>query len=259
MNCPQCQTQNGPDASFCSRCGTQLAAASAPADPAGPGGHGTQPGYGGPTGYPPAGGPTGYPPTGGPAGYPQAGGQPPTGFPPGQYQPGSSGGFTKRSSLPPANFDLSRLSTVDRIVAGATLVTMISIWMPWYAVSYGASSLYQGESASFSGTWGHGWLWLEFVVALVLLAYLAARAAWETLPFAMPLAHAPLLIAGTGLQLLLVLIAFIDIPYGGQGMGWDWGAFIGLIAALTAAGPVIYPAVKSYLDSRNAAGGARGV
>src|SRR5690348_15732293 len=109
MNCPQCQTQNGPEASFCSRCGTQLATASAPADPAGPGAPGAP---GAPGGY---GGPTGYPPAGGPAGYPPAGGQPPTGFPPGQYQPGTSGGFTQRSSLPPVNFDLSRLSTTDRI------------------------------------------------------------------------------------------------------------------------------------------------
>jgi hypothetical protein len=46
---------------------------------------------------------------------------------------------------------------VDRIVAGASLVAMISIWLPWYSVS--------GDfGGSFSGTTGHGWLWLELVV-----------------------------------------------------------------------------------------------
>ena len=232
MNCPQCQTQNGPDASFCSRCGTQLAAASAPAGPAGPG---TQPGYGGPTGYPPS------------------GGQPP--FPPGQYQPGTSGGFTQRSSLPPANFDLSRLSTVDRIVAGATLVTMISLWLPWFTASY--TLLGRTASSSISGTGDHGWLWLEFLLALALIAYLAARAAWEQLPFRLPFSHETLLIAATGLQFLLILIGFVAMPstggLDGFSVGWGFGAFLALIASIVAAGPVIYPAVKSYLDSRNAA------
>src|SRR5258708_27371789 len=164
MNCPQCQTQNGPDASFCSKCGAQLAAASAPADPAGtvPGGSGTQPGYSGPTGYPPA------------------GGQPPSGFPQGQYQPGSSGGFTQRSNMPPANFDLTRLNTVDKAGAVASLVTMISLLLPWFTVSY---TLVGTHSASASGTAVHGWLWLEFIVALALIAYLAARAGWDQLPF----------------------------------------------------------------------------
>ena len=240
MNCPQCQTQNGPDASFCSRCGTQLAAASAPADPAGPGGPGTQPGYGGPGTQP------GY---GGPAGYPPAGGQPP--FPPGQYQPGTSGGFTQRSSLPPVNFDLSRLSTVDKIVAGATLVTMISLWLPWFTVSIKGL----GAAGSISGTGDHGWLWLEFLLALALIAYLVARAAWDQLPFRLPFSHETLLIGATGLQFLLILIGFLAIPSGGfdVSVGWGFGAFLALIASIVAAGPVIYPAVKSYLDSRNAA------
>jgi len=246
MNCPQCQTQNGPEASFCSRCGTQLATASAPAEPAGPGAPGAPGGYGGPTGYPPAGGPAGYPP---------AGGQPPTGFPPGQYQPGTSGGFTQRSSLPPVNFDLSRLSTTDRIVAGATFVTMISLWLPWFTASVTLGG--RTVSSSISGTGDHGWLWLEFILALALIAYLVARAAWDELPFRLPFSHETLLIAATGLQFLLILIGFFAMPSGdgfdGISIGWGFGAFLALIASIVAAAPVIYPLVKSFLDSRNAA------
>jgi hypothetical protein len=255
MNCPQCQTQNGPDATFCSTCGAQLTTASTPAGSPAPGGYGTQPGYGGPTGYPPADGPTGYPPAGGPAGYPPAGGQPP--FPPGQYQQGTSGGFTQRSGLPPASVDLSRLSTVDRIVAGGTLVTMISLWLPWFTASVKGL----GAAGSISGTGDHGWLWIEFLLALALLAYLAGRAAWGQLPFRLPFSHETLLIAATGLQFLLILIGFIAKPAGGfdVSVGWGFGAFLALIASIVAAAPVIYPAVKSYLDSRNAAGGSRRV
>jgi hypothetical protein len=252
MNCPQCQTANGPQSAFCGNCGAQLtvAPAAAPAGYPPPQGAGTPPGYaasGAPTGYGP---PQGYDAAGG---YNAAGGfnadgptQQSSGYPQGQYQPPAGGGpqAPRPSSLPPVNFDHNRLDRVDKIVAGATFITMISIWLPWYSVSDAFGTF------RASGTAGHGWLWLEFFVALVLIAYLAARAAWDNLPFSMPVAHAPLLIVGTSLQLLLVLIAFFDIPYASSGVGWSWGAFIALLAALAAAGPVVVPAVRSYLASR---------
>jgi zinc-ribbon domain len=216
MNCARCQTENGPDSTFCRNCGTPLAQ-QAPA------------GYRGPTSYDMPAAP--------------------------QYQPGQAGPFAQRSStLPSANFDLSRLTTVDRIVAGATLVTMISLWLPWYSGK--DSVLGITSTASISGTGEHGWLWLEFVLALALLAYFTARAAWEQLPFGLPVTHERLLIAGTSLQFLLILIGFIALPStdGIQGfsVSWDFGAFLALIASVVAAGPVVYPTVRSFLDSRRA-------
>jgi hypothetical protein len=216
MNCTQCQTANGSDATFCNNCGTSLI----PPAPVG---------YSGPTSYD----------------TPAAA----------QYRPGQAGPFRQRSSaLPPANFDLSRLTTVDRVIAGATLVTMISLWLPWYSGKY--SLLGITSTASVSGTREHGWLWLEFILALVLLGYLAARTAWDQLPVSLPLAHERLLMVGTGLQFLLILIGFVALPStsGLQGfsVSWDFGAFLALIASIVAAGPVIYPAARSYLDRRNA-------
>jgi hypothetical protein len=273
MNCPQCQTANAPGAAFCGNCGAQLAVAEPAAAPSPgygpPQGTGTPLGYGAnsgpasydaPTGYDqPAGynAPGGYNAAGGynnqgtppqqPGGYQQ--GQYPQGqFPQGQYQPPAPGGGyqpgSRGSSLPPVNFDHNRLTTVDKVVGIGSLIALISIWLPWYSFSY------LGATDTISGTTGHGWLWLEFIVALVLIAYLVASAAWDRLPFNVPVAHAPLLIVGTALQLLLILIAFIDIPYGSDGVGWTWGAFIALLAALAAAGPVLVPAVRSYLESR---------
>jgi hypothetical protein len=271
MNCPRCQTANAADAAFCGNCGTRLA----PAQAAAPSGYeesapGTPLGYGpsAPAGQyqqPSAGYPQGQyqPPAGGyqraqydaPAGgYPQGQYESPSGFPQGQqYQPPAQGSYTPRPAGPSFNFNLNRLTRVDKIVAIATLVTFISLWLPWYSVSVGG--LDGSESISFDATsWGHGWMWLELLVAIALLVYLVARTGWDTLPFNLPVAHAPLLIVGTGLQLLLVVLDFAIIPYGNEGMGWGWGAFIGLIAALAAAGPVIYPAVQSYNASRNSAG-----
>jgi len=232
MNCPQCQTPNQQDSAFCANCGTQLAAAATSGGHLPPPGQGTPVGYGAPSygqsvsQHPaasqyPAGGQ--HPPAGQqPAGYPQAGGQ---------YQPGTVGA--------PIQFDMNRLTRVDRFVAVGSLIAMISIWLPWYS--------YAGFTAS--GTSGHGWLWLEFVVALVLIGYLALRAGSATEP-RLPIAHAPLLLIGTGLQLLLILIAFADIPYGNLGVGWGWAAFLGLIAALVAAAPVMVPAAQSWMQSR---------
>jgi zinc ribbon protein len=270
MNCPQCQTPNQQDSAFCANCGTPLAAAQTPASPGGympppgqgtPVGYGAQGGYGSsataapagqypppgqyqPSGqYPPPPGqyqPSGqYPPPPGqyqPSGqYPPAGQQPPAGYPQqgGQYQPrpGTSGA--------PFRFDMNRLTRVDRTVGIASLIAMISIWLPWYSL----------DGDSISGTTGHGWLWLVFVIALALIGYLALRAGSAS-EVRLPIAHAPLLIIGTALQLLFILIAFADIPYSNFGVGWDWGAFIGLLAALAAAGPVVWPAVQSYLQSR---------
>jgi hypothetical protein len=164
-------------------------------------------------------------------------------------------------SPPPASLDLSRLSTVDKVVAGATLITMISIWLPWFT----GSAYFFGvtDSASVSGTGYHGWLWLEFLVALLLLGYLAARALWDPLPVSLPVRHSALLIAGTGLQFLLILIAFFDWPsnmvYEGAVVTFSLsaGAFLGLIFSIVAAAPVIIPAARSYLERRGAAGGSR--
>jgi hypothetical protein len=247
MNCPQCQTANGPGSAFCGNCGAQLTVAQAAA----PAGYPPPQGTGQPLGYTTSGAPTGYdaPPTGyNPAvGY-NAGNQQ------GQYQAPSGGGYqpgTTGSPLPPVNFDLNRATTVDKIVAVASLIALISIWLPWFTASDGPFS------ASASGTTAHGgWMYLEFIVALVLIVYLVARVAWERLPFSLPVAHDRILIIGTAVQLLIMLIAFFDLPstdgISGVSVGWGFGAFLGLLAALVAAGPVLYPAIRAFLDARKA-------
>jgi hypothetical protein len=230
MNCPQCQTANSPEAVYCRSCGAQLNQVGEPAYSNGPAYTGPAGGYGSAQG--------GYPP------------------PQGEYQPGQSGPvFAGKSALPPVRFDLTRLTTVDRVVAGATFVTMISIWLPWFTGHYHA--LGETTSGSVSGTGLHGWLWLEFLLALALLAYLGARTAWDRLPVQLPVAHELVLAAATGLQFLLIVIAFLARPstdgLAGYSISWDFGAFLAVIASVVAAAPVVYPVVKAYLDRRRGA------
>jgi hypothetical protein len=133
------------------------------------------------------------------------------------------------------NFDAKRWTRDDQIVGGASLVLLISLFLPWFSVSVPLVG-----SVSASGTTTHGWLWIVFIVTLAIIAYLGLTAGFAVLPFTLPLRHAQLLLAATGLNLLLVLIAFIDKP--GDSVvkvGWDFGAFIALIAAIAAIAPLV--------------------
>ena len=92
-------------------------------------------------------------------------------------------------------------------------------------------------------------------MAAVLLAYLTARALWDTLPFTLPRPHATVLLIATIVQQVLILIAVIDVPYGNDGVGLGWGAFAGLIAALVALGMLVVPASFLRARSNNSQGG----
>jgi hypothetical protein len=60
-------------------------------------------------------------------------------------------------------------------------------------------------------------------------------------------AHAPLLLVATGLQLLIVLIAFL-LKTGG--LNWYFGAYLGLAEATAACVPIGIPAMRSMSESR---------
>jgi hypothetical protein len=103
--------------------------------------------------------------------------------------------------------------------------------MPWFGILGYATS----------GISLHGYLVIALLAALVLLGYLALRAGWETTPFRLPIAHAPLLLIGTGVQLLFVLIAFLQ----SDGLSHEFGAYLALLAALVACAAIAVPVFRS--------------
>lgn len=210
MICPQCQAMNENDSAFCRNCGTSLAG-QVPVGGVGPPGSFAQPA----TRSGPA------------AGVPQA---PADGYHASVPSPGSD-----------FRLDLRRLSRVDQAVGIASLVVFISLFLPWY----GFSEL--GASFSISGTSAHGYLVIVLILALLLTGYLLLRSGWDKFPLDLPIAHAPLLLVGTGLQFLLVLIGFFDKPV--SGLNWEIGAYLALIAAVAAAAPVVIPAVRSWQET----------
>jgi hypothetical protein len=146
------------------------------------------------------------------------------------------------------SFDPARWTTTDRVTGAATLVLFISLFLPWFS----ATASFGGFSASSSADalTAHGYLYFVLILALLLDGYLIARAMVSQLP-ALPVSHERLLAAVSGLNLLLVLIAVIFKPGSSSlvKVGWSFGAFVGLIAAIVAFAPL----ARSELQARRSA------
>ncbi len=161
--------------------------------------------------------------------------------------PPSSGGYTPASSGAAAksggssfSFDIKRWSQVERITAIASLVLFISLFLPWFTYDYGYGSV------SVDGLW-HAYMYIVFILALAIVVHFVLKAGMKTLPYKLPLPEAQLLLIATGVNAVLTVIAFLLKPggIGFSGIGWGFGSFIGLIAALVAAFPTAMPAIKA--------------
>jgi hypothetical protein len=124
------------------------------------------------------------------------------------------------------------------IVGGASLVLLISLSLPWFAFS-----LFGHQAAEAKGITIHRYLWVVFLLALAILAFLVRVARSGRVPFARRPKGRKLLAAVTWLNLLLVLLAFLFKPViGGQRAvpsgfvvtSWTFGAFIALAASAVA-------------------------
>lgn len=206
--CTQCQAQASDDAGFCPSCGGALHA-TAPASQPPPGTSSGQ------TATIPA--------------------------PPGdQPAPPSYGGqsVVQGVGVPPYQFNAARWSTADRITGIATLVLLVALFLPWFSASLTYISL------SESGVSAHGYLYITLFVSLFLLVYLLARAGWDRLPIATPVAHAPVMLVASALNAVLVVIGFLLKP-GGSAVSWSIGAWLALIAAVVAVAPIAIPAIQA--------------
>jgi hypothetical protein len=125
---------------------------------------------------------------------------------------------------------------VDQIIGVASVILIITLFLPWFGISVG------GFSASESGFEAHGYLFIPLLTAIALIAYLIMTAGWDDPPVKLPVAHAPLLLVATGVQFLVVLLAFLFKP---TGTDWEFGAYLGLLAALVACAAIVVPAVQS--------------
>jgi hypothetical protein len=142
------------------------------------------------------------------------------------------------SAVPSYKFDAARWSLADRIAGVATIVLFISLFLAWFGLSV------IGITVTASGVSAHGYLYIVMIISILIVAYLALRAGWDELPGGINLPHVVTMMVATLVNLLLVFIAFIDKP-GGSGVGWEYGAFLALIAAIVAAVPYAIPQVRA--------------
>lgn len=158
---------------------------------------------------------------------------------PASTSPVSGGGSS--AAMQGFSFDAARLSQADRIAGAATVVLLVSLFLPWFTASAGLFG-----SGSASGITAHSYLWLVFLLCLGIIAFLVLGAGFAEMPFHLPVPRETVLLVATSLNLLIVLLAFFVRPngFGLITISWSVGAFIALIAAIAACVPLAMPMLR---------------
>ena len=126
--------------------------------------------------------------------------------------------------------DLSKLSTADKVVAGATLAFLISMFLPWYGVEDFDQATLSGFDYQLTG-------WIPMLLAIVMCVQIyVSRFSPDTklpdLPLPWPKVH---LAAGAAAAVLVVLRLVIKSDVGAGGFEFDLERKFGLIVAVIAA------------------------
>jgi hypothetical protein len=156
--------------------------------------------------------------------------------------PAAAGG-----GMPAFAFKIDKLSREERITGIATLVLFISLFLPWFTYNFGIGTI------SVDGLW-HGWMYLTLILCLAVMVYLVLRAGYAEMPFKLPMTTDQLLLIGTGISFVLTILAFVDKPggIGFHGIGWGFGAFVGLIASVVAVAPLGWPLIQKQMNKGSA-------
>jgi uncharacterized membrane protein len=117
----------------------------------------------------------------------------------------------------------------DLAIGGAVIVLLITLFLPWFSAP--------GIAGTPDGPSSHGYLWLVFVLTILALIVLVARDAIARLPGNLP-SPEQMLVGATGLALLLTILGVVQQPSSvataSSPIGWSYGGFVALVAALIA-------------------------
>jgi hypothetical protein len=219
VTCPYCQTSTEDDAAYCPSCGRAVGPqATVAADaPTAAGAHRAG----------------------------QRGGGSPSGLGPPAWDPRPTAGQTRSPGSDAVTAFVARTSVRTWVLAGATLLTFIAMFLPWYS----ASAL----GITFTEDGFHRWGWLTFVGFLAAAAVTAFAFLGDRGPLA---AHQlPKAIVAVGVvEAAGAVAAWIDVVVNSGGAGPSVGLFLALIAGLATAGFVIWERSRS----RTAAGSRGG-
>jgi hypothetical protein len=128
---------------------------------------------------------------------------------------------------------LNALNSRDRIVGSATLLLLVSFWLPWY--SFGPISV--------DGLNVHGWLFIAVLDSIVLVLYVLIIAfGVGDLAAQGRMSKDQLLALIAGVNLALVVVGFLLKP---AGFSWSWGVFVALAAGIAAFLPFGVPLIQA--------------
>jgi hypothetical protein len=150
------------------------------------------------------------------------------------------------------SFDARRWTWFDAIAGAAAVTLLFSLFDPWYDIRFtgcpGGACRADNRLGQLSGIVTHGYLWATFVAALAILVLLVLRALDRAGFFQSP-SDRQLLAGLTGLNVSLVLLAFLDRPgfihLPSQGpppalplplltVSWQYGAWMAVTATIVA-------------------------
>jgi hypothetical protein len=128
---------------------------------------------------------------------------------------------------------LNALNHRDRVLGPATLVLLVSFWLPWYSIG----------PFSADGLSAHGWLFIAVVDSIVLVFYVLITALGQgDLAVQGRLSKDQILALIAGVNLALVVLAVLLKP---DGFSWSWGALLALAAAIVAFVPYGIPLIQA--------------
>ena len=128
---------------------------------------------------------------------------------------------------------LNALTGQERVFGPATLVLLVSLWLPWYSIG----------PISADGLSAHGWLFFAVVDSIVLVLYVLITAFGAgDLAVQGRMSKGQLLTLITGVNLALVVLGFLLKP---TGFSWSWGAYLALAAAVVAFLPFGVPLIQA--------------
>ena len=128
---------------------------------------------------------------------------------------------------------LSSLNAKDRVAGPASLVLLVSFWLPWFSIG----------PFSLDGLSVHGWLFIAVLSSIVLVLYVLITAFGAgDLADQGRISKDQLLVLITGVNVALVALGFLLKP---TGFSWSWGAFLALAAAVVAFLPYGVPYIQA--------------
>ncbi len=129
-----------------------------------------------------------------------------------------------------AAFDMKKLSTTDKLVAGAGVVALISLFLPWYGVS---SGVFSNSVSGFSS--GYGWIGALLIVAAAV--YLVGMRSGSNVP---KFSYGPgvIVLGASAIGTFLVALRWLTLPSGSASVGGvtylNYGPRVGIILTLIA-------------------------